>query len=261
MTCGIYAIVNKVSGKRYIGKSIDIEVRWRSHLSQLRNSTRSKDCNRYLYNAFQKYGETYFGFEYLEVLPSDDTTLAERELHWMEELNTLDSDFGYNLRKDSGTRCIVHQDTRDLLSELNTGEKNSNYGNHWNDAQKKYASDVALKNHASGKYSSAETKAKYSESAKKFWAENPDIRLVMAEKVSIAKTKYLIEQYDKQMNLIMIYGSMREVIEQNPEYYMPAIYNCCSGYKKSYRGFIWEKVLKEDVSEVEKLIIKLKGAT
>jgi group I intron endonuclease len=252
MTCGIYAIVNKVNGKRYVGKSINIEGRWGSHLSQLRNKTRSKDCNRYLYNSFQKHEETSFGFEYLEVLPTDDIILYERELYWMLELNTLDKAFGYNLRQDSGTKCIVHQSTRDLISELTTGESNPNYGNHWNEAQKKHASDIALKNHASGKYSSAETKAKYSEAAKKFWAENPDVKLVMAKKVSIAKTKYLIEQYDKQMNLITIYGSMRETIEQNPDYYMPAIYNCCSGYKKSYRGFIWKKIL---ISEVEKLII------
>lgn len=256
MTCGIYAIVNKVNGKRYVGKSIDIEVRWRGHLSQLRNKARSKDCNRHLYNAFQKYGESSFGFEYLEILPADDTALSERELYWMDKLNTLDRDFGYNLRKDSDTKCIVHQDTKDLISVLNTRERNPNYGNHWNDAQKKYASDVALKNHAAGLYSSAETKAKYSAAAKKFWAENPDVKLVMAERVSAAKTKYSIEQYDKQMNLVMTYGSMQEVIGENPEYYMPAIYNCCSGYKKSYRGFIWKKILKEGVSEVEKLIIK-----
>ena len=256
MTCGIYAIVNKVNGKRYIGKSIDIEIRWRSHLSQLRNEVRSKDCNRYLYNSFKKYGEGSFGFEYLEVLPVDDGILFERELYWMSQLNTLSRDFGYNLRQDSSTKCVVHQDTKDLLAKVNKGEGNPNYGNHWNDAQKKYASDVALKNHAAGLYSSVETKEKYSAAAKKFWAENPDVKLIMAEKVSVAKTKYAIEQYDKQMNLVMTYGNMQEVIIKNPEYYMPAIYNCCSGYKKSYRGFIWKKILKENVAEVEKLLIK-----
>jgi len=55
MTCGIYAIRNLTTNKVYVGKSINIESRFSGHKSMLRSEVRSKDCNRYLFNAFKKY--------------------------------------------------------------------------------------------------------------------------------------------------------------------------------------------------------------
>ena len=63
MTCGIYAIRNLTTNKVYVGKSINIEIRFAGHKSMLRSEVRSRDCNRYLYNAFKKYGENDFVFE------------------------------------------------------------------------------------------------------------------------------------------------------------------------------------------------------
>jgi group I intron endonuclease len=244
MSCGIYAIVNKVNGKRYIGKSINIEMRWSNHLSNLRRNTRSKDTNRKLYSAFKKYGESNFGFEYVEILDKDDSILSSRELYWIEELKTDKHQFGYNLRKDSETKCIVSEETRLLLSENNKGKGNPNYGNSWSDEQKKRASEMTSKNHEEGKYSSEETRRKHSEWSSSFWRDNPDIKIIMAKKVSEATTRFKIVQCDRQGNIIKVWDSMRELSEANPDYFRIAIYNCCNGYKKSYRGFIWKKLSK-----------------
>jgi len=35
---GIYCITNKINGKQYIGSSIDLNARWKKHLSSLRES-------------------------------------------------------------------------------------------------------------------------------------------------------------------------------------------------------------------------------
>ena len=40
---GIYKIENKVNGKVYIGQSIDIEKRWKEHISCLNNRTHHND--------------------------------------------------------------------------------------------------------------------------------------------------------------------------------------------------------------------------
>ena len=40
------------------------------------------------------------------------------------------------------------------------------------------------------------------------------------------------------------YESMQHVVEVNPDFYPPAIYNVCNGYKKSYKGFLWVKQSK-----------------
>lgn len=246
MTCGIYAIRNLTTGKVYVGKSINIETRFYGHKAMLRSEIRSKDCNRYLYNAFKKYGEDDFIFEILEevVNPTEDK-LTNLELSWMVTLQSTNKEFGYNLRMDSSTQCFVHEDTRKLISENNTGEKNPNYGNSWSDEQKQKASEIAIRLHKSGVYSGEETLRKHSERSSKFWKENPEKKKIMAKKVSEKKTIYKFLQYSKDGDFIKEWSSMLEIIKDNPEYHDKAIYGCCSGTKKSYKGFIWKKELKE----------------
>jgi len=243
MTCGIYAIVNKLDGKRYVGKSINIEARWTAHLSVLRNDVMKKGVNRHLFNSFKKHGEVSFGFEYLEVIDeADELLLSERELVWMEKLNTCSRDKGYNLRRDSDGKYVVSQETRKIISENNTGSSNPNYGKKWNDAQKAKASEVAKNLHRMGRYKSEETRRKHSEMSALFWKENPDKKEQMKRKVSVSRTRYKIAQYRKDGTLVKVWDRMQEIIEHNPDFFRIAIYNCCKGYKKTYRGFIWKRI-------------------
>jgi len=64
MTRGVYRICNRVNGHSYIGSSVNIEKRFRDHLWELR---RREHDNYHLQNAFNKWGETEFRFEILEV--------------------------------------------------------------------------------------------------------------------------------------------------------------------------------------------------
>ena len=60
---GIYTITNKVTGKLYIGESLDIYRRWHDeHIPQLRKNSH---YNRELQNDFNKNGEENFSFEVL----------------------------------------------------------------------------------------------------------------------------------------------------------------------------------------------------
>lgn len=56
---GVYAIINLVNGKFYIGSSIGMNTRWWNHLIDLRNGTHE---NAHLQNSFNKYGEENFIF-------------------------------------------------------------------------------------------------------------------------------------------------------------------------------------------------------
>lgn len=243
--CGIYAIVNKVNGKRYVGKSSSILTRWSSHLAALRSDKRNKDCNRYLYNSFKKYGESNFGLEFLEIVdnPISDKELSELELQWMIELKTLDRAFGYNLRSDSSSKSFVHDDTRRLISNLNKGENNPNFGNKWSDEQKQRMSDDMKRRIALGRYTE-ETRKKQSVASSKFWRENPEVKLRVKKLVVEKRSIYSFEQYTKEGQLVRIWNNMDEILTENPDYHSKAIYGCCSGYKKSYRGFLWKKSLK-----------------
>lgn len=88
MTCGIYLINHKPSGRKYVGKSVNIEERWKAH----KKTRAAKDT--YLARALAKYGPEAFDFQILEICTPG--VLNEREKYHIQELNTLWPE-GFNL--------------------------------------------------------------------------------------------------------------------------------------------------------------------
>lgn len=245
MTIGIYCIKNKINSKRYIGKSKNIERRFSFHRNKLCSDVRDKkQTNRFLFNSVKKYGIENFEFLILEEFYSiDEDLLKDRELFWMDFYNTCNRDFGYNLRRDSSTNTIMHEDTRKLMSEQNTGQSNPNYGNKWTNEQKERMSEIKKKQIQSGMYDwmqSDEWKQKLSENSKSLWA-NKDKKTKMAKKVADAKSVLRFYQYCKYTNeLIKVWESMAEIKLHHPDYHDKSIYSVCNGHKKSYKGYIWK---------------------
>ena len=91
LNSGIYKITNTVSGKYYIGSSVNIRKRFVSHLCYLRNDNH---VNRHLQRAWNKYGEKFFVFKIL--LYCDRKNLAFFENRAIEEYGVLDEKHGYN---------------------------------------------------------------------------------------------------------------------------------------------------------------------
>lgn len=111
----IYCIQNTANGKVYVGKTRCIWKRCHQYLSDVRTGNKSQRINDHLYNSFIKYGiETFmmFPLEFVE----DEKLLAERELWWMNFLNSLTRSIGYNIRYDSSSGMHVHQETREKIS-------------------------------------------------------------------------------------------------------------------------------------------------
>lgn len=205
---GIYIIVNTTNQKKYVGKSINIGSRISNHISNL--NAKSKDENRHLINAWHKYGKD--AFIYFVVEYADDTEiLSERELYWMAHFRTLDRKFGYNLRKDSSSNMVVHDETRKLLSKI---------------GKEKYKNNPELRKKVGKKSSS-------------FWKNNPKTKKQMAVAVSKSKTRYKIIQYTKDFEIINEFDSQKILKEKLPNYYLPAILNVCNGNKSSYKGYYW----------------------
>lgn len=97
----IYSISFGESSKLYIGSSINFGKRKNSHLSDLR---RGKHSNIYLQNAFNKYGEQNTFFKIIENLEgSAKTFIIEREQFFIDSLNCLDREYGYNLARKAGS--------------------------------------------------------------------------------------------------------------------------------------------------------------
>ena len=86
---GIYCIENITTNKKYIGQSIDINDRWRKHISELNHSSHHND---YLQKAWNKYGENDFKFYVLEYCSDDE--LDEKEIYYINLYNTIDRKYG-----------------------------------------------------------------------------------------------------------------------------------------------------------------------
>ena len=90
----IYQILNKKTGKSYVGKSKNYIKRFKTHLK-----CAGKKVNRRLYDSINHHGKENFELILLEELGDVSRTLANtREIYWIEKLNTL-IPYGYNMTK------------------------------------------------------------------------------------------------------------------------------------------------------------------
>jgi group I intron endonuclease len=116
---GIYLIKNKINGKVYVGQTINISKRWKSHLFP---STFEKNKKKPLYEAFEKYGIENFEFSVLEYCNKE--FLNDREIYWIAEKKSL-SPNGYNIQNGGQIEYSYTstEEHRKKLSEAGKGRK------------------------------------------------------------------------------------------------------------------------------------------
>jgi group I intron endonuclease len=126
---GIYIIRNLLNNKVYIGSSIGIKGRIQKHKSQLRGNYHS---NRYLQNAWNKYGEDSFVFEIVEEVNGVDredlmSKCLVREQWWLNQYKPYIKKNGYNQSRTSNGNSNAHisEETRLKLSKAHKGRKHS----------------------------------------------------------------------------------------------------------------------------------------
>ena len=95
---GIYVLRCLVSQKVYVGQSVDPYGRWLRHRSTLRGG---KHGNPHLQAAWNKYGESAFTFEVVELVPCKED-LNRREAYHIRAFRSHEPDFGYNFRIEDG---------------------------------------------------------------------------------------------------------------------------------------------------------------
>lgn len=209
---GIYVIKNLVNNKIYVGKSKNIYIRLKQHITLL--NTKNLNENRYLINSWHKYGKNNFEYYVIEYLEFNEQILKEKELYWINKLKSSDRHFGYNLRIDTQTNCLVSDET------------------------KQKCRDSQIK-----RYKNQEERSKMSEIKKDFWNKNPEIKKSMIEKVKVSNRLYRIGKFDKLTDsLIEIFEFKDNIKEKYPDFYIQAIMGCCQGTKASYKGFKWHYV-------------------
>ena len=159
MKIGIYQIINKINGKRYIGSSVDIKKRWTQHRCDLKGKRHS---NRHLQRSWNKYGKSNFKFEIVCICSKGN--LVDYEQLFIDKLNPEYniSDRAYRGNGLSGKnhpRYGVHlsNETKRKISRSSKGRKS------WNEG-KKMSAEFCETNRIShiGIYPSKETRRKLS---------------------------------------------------------------------------------------------------
>lgn len=108
---GIYKFTCKINNKVYIGQSVNIENRFKSHLSNYNNKN-LKDYNTKFYRALRKYGISNFSFEIIEEVKNKEL-LNSREIFWISYFDSFKN--GYNSTQGGGAvteNCELHPNAK-----------------------------------------------------------------------------------------------------------------------------------------------------
>lgn len=133
---GVYQIVCKTTGRRYIGSSAQPQKRWDQHRYYL---DKGQHVNGVLQDAWNTHGESNFSFELLELC--DAAITKEREQWW---INSADPASLFNLNPSSSTPP-------------------SQKGKKWNQTEDARRKISAAQRGRKGKSPSAETRQKLSD--------------------------------------------------------------------------------------------------
>lgn len=108
----IYAIINIVNDKHYVGQTYNKLKRFGEHLKTLRIG---KHCNRLLQRAYYKYGESCFIFLTLENCVFENLTI--REQYWIDILKPE-----YNLAPVAGSQ-LGYRHTEEAKANMSYAHK------------------------------------------------------------------------------------------------------------------------------------------
>lgn len=199
---GIYKIQNKLNNKIYIGSSVKLEARQQRHFKNLLEGNHHSNK---LQNSYNKYGFENFVFEVIESYQEiDNNELISREQYWIDFYNSYYD--GYNCRpKAKNNYGHKHsEETKQLMSKLNSGENNGMYGKKLSKETKEKIRQKLL-----GRKFSEESIEKKRKSALN--------RLHTTEtklKQSRIKKSKPILQLDSNLNIIKEWYSKREVLRE-----------------------------------------------
>jgi group I intron endonuclease len=251
----IYEIINSISGKKYIGQSIqdDIEKRWRGHRRNI-----NTDYCPCLYSAFRKYGIEHFIFRIICICFDDSCDELER--YYISRYNTIAPN-GYNLDSGGTVNKMIHAETKEKIRNAHLGKKHSesrkqknresHIGYRHTEISKEKMSlarkGVPFSQEIRDTMSKAQMGHKVLDSTKRsvgeankrrIWTE--EMKQKLSNSIQQDKSKWKgVEKYSKDNKLIAKYNSIKEASECS-SVNRNSIAKVCYGQRKTGGGFIWK---------------------
>jgi group I intron endonuclease len=164
---GVYSIKNMLDGKVYIGSTVNLKKRWRSHKYMLKNN---KHDNRHLQFAWNKYGADAFVYSVVEYVALE--VLFVREKYYILFLKSNEDPYGYNIDiPDENGYRICTEETKRLISKASKGRVSKLRGRPLSEEHKKNVSlshiGKKMSDEAKKQMSLSQTGRKHSEESKK----------------------------------------------------------------------------------------------
>ena len=203
----IYKITNTKNNKIYIGKTTTcIQDRFSKHIYESKNAN-VKGYSFILHKAFRKYGIDNFIIEEVEEI--DNSMLNDREIYWINAYSSMIPN-GYNMTFGGEGSVKINYD---LVYSL------------WDDGNS-IAQIAKIVNHSISQI-------------RHILLDYNNFCVEANAQRTIDATKKKVGQYDKNTNeLIKIHDSIKDAAAAvNVD--RSCISRCCSGKKKSSRGFVW----------------------
>lgn len=257
---GVYLLRNKVNGKIYVGKSVNLKKRFGSY----KNNETNKCHNQVIDRAIRKYEWKNFEITILEEV-LDPILILDREAYWIKFYNCLDKKIGYNICP-YGTNTVgikASEETRKKLSIAGKGKK-KNFSKEYRLELRKRITSVTGPgelNPMYGKKHSNETKEKISNILFEMYKNGTLIPPTLGKKLSEETKRKIGENRDytihqikvKQIdmyngNVIKIWESLQEAAEflKGNVKRASAICNVCKGRQNTAFGYKWEYAEKEN---------------
>jgi group I intron endonuclease len=206
---GIYCIVNRTNGKRYVGSSINVKNRFRQHRHSLK---KNKHCNSHLQAAWNKYGENSFSFRFHSEVSVD--ALLTSEQYWIEKYDCIKN--GYNQRIDCHSNIGVQRSDKfkEDCRQRWLGHKQSPEQITKRKETMAANKAVGFKRKTGWKLTDAQLKARKKK----------------------GRTK--VYQYTLDNKLVAEYFAINNAVELT-SFNSSGIANCARGHRKTYKGFKW----------------------
>lgn len=225
----IYGILNKLTGKYYIGSAINFSKRKTQHLRML------KEKRHHSYLLQKDWKENLFEFIILENVKEKES-LIQREQWWIDNTSSF-----YNICKIAGSSLGVKrtEKTKEKVRQANLGLKHPEWRN-----KIKSISQGGENHWTKNKSFSEESKKKMSESQKLLYS-NGYISPLKGKKVSdetklkqsLSQSKAIL-QFDLNNNLIKEWKSSK--VASFNGYGAKYIIECCKNKRSKYKNSIWK---------------------
>ena len=251
----VYMYTNKISGRRYVGITNNLERRYKEHL---RHSTQLID------KKIKEYGIDNFDFEILFVGTYDECKIKEQE--YIEQYETMVYQNGYNVTK-GGDGVVGFSHSEESKKKMSDSHKNIPHKPHSEETKQKI-SESNVGKHSNYK-PTEETKQKISDSLTGRKLNEEQRKAISNGKIGDKNPMYGKHFNGNQRNAVIESNKRRTGVATMTKKYIGinddgfivlsstiemkekgfdrnGIYKCIRGERKTYKGYRWLVMEKEE---------------